>query len=278
MNLVISKWTGAVLLLALLVSPAQAEKPRFGDTYTFSLGVMNNAGNGAVASTRLDLPADRLTFAELDLDDDKDILWASLAWQFSERGQLRFSYSNFDTKGLVIAGTSGNFEGIDWEAGAVLASSLDVDVYILDATWDLLTSDRGHLGIGAGVHAADLDFELLIGVFASVGGGDFEFVPVEFEEASVLAPLPNLALAGGYRIGRNVYFDGRVGWFSLNYDNYEGDLYSFRGGVEWRPWEHVGLGFAYQYVDVDVVRKRSSGREVYDLTFDGPILFVSAGF
>ena len=66
------------------------------------------------------------------------------------------------------------------------------------------------------------------------GGGDFEFVPIAIEESSVLAPLPSLSLVGGYKMADNVYVEGRVGWLSLTYDKYEGDLLSLRLAAEWR--------------------------------------------
>ncbi len=94
----------------------------------------------------------------------------------------------------------------------------------------------------------------------------------------MLAPLPNITLAGGYRIAEKVYLKGNAGWLSLTYGDYEGDLWSFRGSVEWRPWNRVGLGLGYQYIDVDAVVDRSDHQELYDIKLDGPVLFISVGF
>lgn len=281
MKVTTSKLAEAVVMIALLVLlavPAQAEKPRFDDTFTLSLGAMRNGGDGAIAATSPDLPLDRLTFADLNLDNDKNIFWADIGWRFAERWELGFSYSSFDTDGLNVASTGGNFEGIEWEIGAFLASSFDIEIFILDLTWDFLSTEKGRLGVGAGLHAADLEFDFAVGVFASVGGGDVEYTLIGVEENSVLAPLPNLAVTGSYKVADKVYLEGDAGWLSLSYGEYDGDLYSLRGVIEWRPWQHVGLGLGYQYVDIDVVIDRSDYNEIYDLTLHGPILFLSIGF
>ena len=271
---------GALLLASsfLLAVPVHADVVRFGDKVTFSVGAMNHNGDGYISSTRPNLPLDRVTFKDLDLDDDDNIFWGNINWQISNRWQLGISYSEFETTGLTVASTAGNFEGIEWEVGAALASSLDVKFVIVDVSYDFLQKDNGHLGLGVGLHGADLDFDLLVGVFATVGGGSVEFFPLAFEEASVLAPMPNVSLVGGYTFADKVYLEGRVGWFSMSYDKYNGDLLSLRLSAEWRPWKRVGIGAGYQYVDVDVKSEGSRGNEFFDLKFDGPMLFVSVGF
>ena len=49
---------------------------------------MNYCAGGSVASSRPNLPLDRLAFDVLELNDDTDILWAGLTWRVAERWQL----------------------------------------------------------------------------------------------------------------------------------------------------------------------------------------------
>ena len=266
------------VLLALLSVPAGAEN-RFGDTVSFMVGAMDHRGNGSVASTRQNIPIDRLTFGDLGLGDDTGIIWAKFAWQFAEDLQVRLGYSRFDTSGFRVATASGNFDGIDWEGGAILTSNLDMHFFIADLNWDFYKGERGLLGAGVGLHAADFDFDLLVEVFANVDGEvDSGLITIGDEEASALAPLPNLSLIGGYKLAEDVYLEARAGYLSLSYDRYDGSLLSALASIEWRAWEKVGLGAAYQYVDVDVDVENPSSMERYDLQFHGPVLFVSIGF
>ena len=79
-------------------------------------------------------------------------------------------------------------------------------------------------------------------------------------------------------LGEKVYLSGHAGYFSLKYDKYDGELFSIRGALEWRPWRNFGFGAAYQFVDLNLEVDGSSSQEFYDLEFYGPVLFVSAGF
>ncbi|MGI9247602.1 MAG: hypothetical protein ACR2QI_01230 [Woeseiaceae bacterium] len=270
------------LFAATLMLPAVsalADNRRFGDTVSFKVGAMDHKGKGSVASTREDLPVDRLTFGDLGLGDDTGIIWAKFAWQFAEDLQLRLGYSRFDTSGFQVATASGNFDGIDWDGGAVLTSDLDMNFFIADINWDFYKGEKGLLGAGVGLHAADFDFDLLVEVFANVGGEDESgLIPIGTEEASALAPLPSLSLIGGYKLAEDVYLEARAGYLSLSYDRYDGSLLSVLGSVEWRAWKNAGLGVAYQYVDVEVDVENPSSTERYDLEFHGPVLFVSVGF
>ena len=119
--------------------------------------------------------------------------------------------------------------------------------------------------------------DLLLQVGGSIGGGSGS-IEVRSEQASVLAPLPNLSFSGGWRFGEKFYLTGQLGWMSLSYDKYDGDLFSARGQLEWRVLKNLGLGVAYQYVDLDVTVNEERSSELYDFRFYGPILFVSVGF
>jgi hypothetical protein len=270
----------AHLLLVLLsvVSPfGFADKPRFGDTITVSLGGMEHSGKAQIAVTRPDRPTDKLSFTDLGLDDETQVFWGDFNWQFAERWKFRLNYSSFDASGERVAIVDGNYEDIDWTVGARLTTGFELGLYIADVTWDFLKTDRGHLGVGLGVHAADINLDLLVEVGGQIGG-EGGVVEVGQESNSLLAPLPNLSLAGGYQFGDQLYVSGSIGFLSLSYDKYDGELFSARGAVEWRPWRHGGVGLAYQYIKIDLDIEQSNKNELYDFDFYGPVLFVSVGF
>ncbi len=275
MNLTLRTLTS--LVLVLLVQAAHADKPRFGDTLTVSVGGMNHRGKATLAVTRPDAPVDKLTFQDLGLSDETEVFWGDFSWQFAERWKFRLNYSSFDAKGQQIQSTGGNWDGLEWAVGARLSTDFEMELYIADLTWDFLKTEKGHLGVGLGLHAVDLDLALVLEVGGSVGDEE-GYVPVDGDANSLVAPLPNLSLSGGYLIGEKVYLHGSLGYFSLEYDKYDGTLFSARGAVEWRPWKNVGLGAAYQYVELDLEVDQNSKQEFYDFEFYGPVLFLSVGF
>jgi hypothetical protein len=264
-------------ILVLLAGSAYADKPRFGDTVSLSLGGMNHRGKATLSVTNDDAPVDRLTFADLGLNDETQVFWGDLSWQFAERWQFSLVYTSFSGSGVESASTGGNFGDIEWEIGASLSTDFDLDLYIADLTWDFLKTERSHLGVGVGLHAADVDISLVAEISGSIGGNGAG-TTVRAESASVLAPLPNASLVGGIMLSDGVYLSGHLGVMSLNYGKYDGGLFSARGALEWRPWQNVGLGAAYQYVDLDVKVDEGTRTEDYDFRFHGPILFLSVGF
>jgi hypothetical protein len=238
---------------------------------------MNHTGKASFSSTNDNAIRDLLGFNELGMDDDTTVLWGDFTWQFAERWQFSFNYSSFDANGFRMATKDGNFGDIDWSVGAALTSKFELEMYIVDFTWDFVKTENAHVGIGLGLHAMDLDLDVVAEVGVDIGGMG-GVVEVRQEHTSVLAPLPNISLVGGIMLGENVYLDGHAGYFTLDYDKYGGELISLRGGIEWRPWRNFGFGAAYQYIDLNLKVDGSSSQDRYDLRFHGPILFFSAGF
>ena len=238
---------------------------------------MKHRGQAIFSSTNEDAPIDKLTFKDLGMEDEASVFWADFTWQWADRWQFSFNYSSFDTNGFNATSKSFEFGDLDVEIGAAVTTDFDMKLYIADVTWDFYKSDKAHLGVGVGLHAVDLDLDMLAEVGVNVGG-EGGTVELRSEQASALAPLPNVSLVGGVMVTENVYIGGHLGFFSLTYDKYDGSLFSARGSVEWRPWENFGFGAAYQYVEMDLSVDGSTKQEDYDLKFYGPILFLSVGF
>ena len=262
-----------------LASTALADKPRFGDTFSFSLGAISNKASGTFSSTNDGEPVSKLKLSDLNMGDATTKLWGDFSWQFAERWRVGVNYSAFDDKGSDVAEVSGNWDDIEWSAGATLDGKVGLKLYIVDINWDFLKTDNAHLGIGAGLHVADLDFRIGATGHLIIDGEEFD-IDLGSEAVDVTAPLPNLNLSGGYMIGDSIYLSGSVGWFSLNYDKYDGSLTSLRANVEWRPFKsrNIGFGAAYQYIDLDLKVDQSTRKDRYNIDFQGPVLFISAGF
>jgi hypothetical protein len=265
-------------LLAALAVPALAEKPRFGDTLTVAIGGLGNKAKASFSSTREDSVIDRLSLSDLGMDDKNDVFWADVSWQISERFRLAGNYSSFEANGFREVSEGGNFADLEWTANASLTSNFDMELFIVDLTWDPIKTDNAHLGVGLGLHIADLSFLLAAEGELIVNGTPIVSAEPRVETASVTAPLPNLSVAGGISFGKNLYLMGDLGYLSLKYDKYDGELISARGGLEWRPVRHFGLGAGYQYVDVDLKVDETDSEERYNVRFYGPVLFVSVGF
>ena len=265
----------AVLSLVLTTSAFAAERPRFGDTFWFGLGGMSQYGSADFSSGS----DDRIDLDELGLDDDVATVWATARWRFTPRWEAGFSYSSYNSEGLVGATYDWSFGDIDVTADATVDSDFDLDLYIVDISWDFVLSENAHAGVGLGLHVMDLGLAIDAQVEVDINGQPLPN-PIDLgrESATVTAPLPDIQVNAGYTFGEKVYIGAKLGYFSLEYDKYDGSLTSIRLDAEWRAWKNVGLGLGYQYVKVDLKVDETDFQDRYDFTFSGPILYISAAF
>ncbi len=259
---------------------AHADKPVYGDTFTIGIGGMLGEADSTFRSTRDGRPPVDLDMNDLDMDEEASSVWGSLTWQFADSWGISASYSGFESDGTVSASEGGNFGDVEWEVNTFLDSDLSLDLYIIDLHWDFIRTERTNVGIGLGLHIADLEASIGATITADIDGQPVD-PPLDLgtDTAAVTAPLPNVILRAGHRFGDSWYLGGTVGYFTLNVDDIDGELISLRGSLEWRPGGGAfGAGLGYQFVDVDVEDSGGSRTKEYDIQFYGPILFLQVGF
>lgn len=113
---------------------------------------------------------------------------------------MTLTYTEFDADGIVTASEDGNFGDIEWTLGAELDSYFDLKLFIADFHWDFVNTERTHVGVGVGLHVADIDSGIAFSLDGTVNG---EVVEIDsgIETAAVTAPLPNVSLRAGHRFG-----------------------------------------------------------------------------
>jgi hypothetical protein len=57
-----------------------------------------------------------------------------------------------------------------------------------------------------------------------------------------------------------------------------GHIYNAAVGVEWFPWQHVGLGAEYGYTRIRLHQRKHDYDADLDMKLDGPSLFVRFRF
>lgn len=253
---------------------AFAARPGFGDTLTLGIGTLWSQSDATFAYTLDGLPETELDLSDLGMKDSDTVLWLGGKWQMTDRLHLGASYSSFEADGSNTAAFSGDFGDVTFITGADLTSHFESELYIVDLGWDFVKTEDAHLGLGVGVHVADLSFELGAVVDLPLGGT----LDLGVDTAEVTAPLPNATLSGGMMIGEHLYLHGAAGYFSLNYKDYDGQLLSARAALEWRPFKRLGVGAGYQYVNLNLKVDDSNSDEEYDLDLYGPLVFLSVGF
>lgn len=124
-----------------------------------------------------------------------------------------------------------------------------------------------------GVHYTARSAEL-IATLTSAGAGS----RTVGGEAPVDAPLPVVGLRGLWHLGKNVYLDAQVQYFSLTVNDIAGSLSNQRAALIWQPTSRWGVGLGYDAFEVDVKLKDGDFRGTVDWAYRGPQIFVNYAF
>ena len=217
-------------------------------------------------------------FDTVGIPDNDTSPYLSLTWRSSEsRWGAWFAYWRFEAAGSR-----------EWSAdlpidpdttipvGAMVSSDFDASFYIAEVTYSIVRNERVDAGLGFGFHIVDLDTNLL----ATVNIDEFEFEVIR-GSLDTLAPLPNVSGYAAWRFAPRWTLSGRAGWFGLSVDKFSGDMFNAHAMLDFHLSERWTLGGGYQFVsfDVDIDEMEDEGyTEVYDLDFEGPVLYLSLTF
>ncbi|MEN8133757.1 MAG: hypothetical protein ABFS45_27100 [Pseudomonadota bacterium] len=263
------------ILSTTVYAAGGAVNPILDDSFTFKLGASWLEAEGTFSSTRDGEPTDKLSTGDLNIDDSNTQPAFAFRWRFADRWRLTFDYLGLDNDGNVRK------EFDDFEFGNIKASGFlavdtefKTDFYIAQAGYSFLKNERAELGIGGGVHVVRFDTKLKVsGGITGIGSGI-----VQADSVNLTAPLPNLLGFGTYAFTPKLSVDGSVGWFSLDYSDYSGDLLALSANLDYRVTKHIGVGVGYNYFDMDLTIDKSNRKDKYELDYKGPVIYVSAGF
>jgi len=225
---------------------------------------------GSVKEGRPDVEAD---MNDLGLDETavSPIMGGTI--NFGKRWTLRLDYFGYHDKGKRTADYEFDFDGITFPVGARLDSSIDIDLYVANLSYNFIRTERARFGVGVGVHVADFDLKVSGKVYAGnterdKGIGDEE----------LLAPLPNIYVMGAYSFTDRFLVRAGGGGMSLNSGDWDGSLYFVNAFVEYWPFRYAGIGTGYRYISVDIEYEPGHKKETYDVDLPGPVFYVTVSF
>jgi len=194
-------------------------------------------------------------------------------WRFKPRHHLRFQYTDYSQTDRARIDKE-----IQWGDELIPVNSdvtgrLGFEIIELAYEYTFLKRANHEVAASLGVHYTALSAELLAtlnsaGVGSRTVGG----------EAPVDAPLPVVGLRGMWRLGKNLYLDAQVQYFSLTINDIAGNLSNRRAAIIWQPAARWGVGLGYDVFEVDVRLKDGDFRGTVDWAYRGPQAFVNYTF
>jgi len=241
--------------------------PYLTDKWSFQLGVyypdvsttarLDNSATGR--GTEVDFEQD------LDLTDRKALgnLFASV--RLGERWRIEAEYFALNRSGTRAISKTINWGNITFPVNAAVSSSFDSDIYRLSAGYSFVKDNQKEFGAALGLFVTDFKASL-----ATINLGS--------SASDALAPLPTVGVYGAYAFTPRWLISGRVDYFSLNYEQYDGSLTNVQAAVDYRFTRHFGVGLGYRYVDYSLDSSKSSWTGNIEYKFQGPTLFGIASF
>jgi hypothetical protein len=244
-------------------APAIPLHPALTDRFFLGLGAYSAT---STSEARLDSPLGIGTVVDfedtLGLDESTWAPQGLLRFRISERWRVELEHFQLDRDHTVTTTQDIEWGDESFPAGTQLTTSLDVSVTRLSFGYSFFKRQDKELGIGLGFHITDYDAEL------SASGGNSE-------SGDLLAPLPVISLYGQVALTEQWALGGRLDAFKVEYDPYQGHIYSIGIDATWYPWRNFGMGFGWRGLEFEVKAERDDWDGEALSVFSGPIFFLA---
>lgn len=202
---------------------------------------------------------------DLNLKDRKTSATILGKVRIGDRWRIEAEYFGLDRSGSRSINRTITWGDDVYPIGITVSSTFDTDIFRLSGGYSFVKNDTAEVGIALGLHATD--FRLSLG---ATGVGS--------QQADALAPLPTVGLYASYALSPRWLISGRVDYFSLDYDEYDGSLVAAQGGIDYRFTRNFGIGLGYRYIDYDLTVTKARFNGGVEYRFSGPVLYLVGSF
>ena len=202
-------------------------------------------------------------------DDSTSALRVDSLYRFNERHAVGFSLYRVALGGEnTILDRQIEIGGNTINANASVQSNLNVNLYRFIYNWSFYRSDKVELALSPGFYVAATKFDL-------TAQGNI-LLPNNQPSSStsvnehVTLPLPSFGVLLNYNIMPRLQFQTRTDFFYLQLGDYEGVMFEFYAGLEYRLFKHFAVGAAYDRLSTGLQNTSRDGFELdvaYNLAY-----------
>ena len=215
-----------------------------------------------------------IDFDDLGLDDSDEAALLGALVRLSRRWRLDVSAASVDNSDtlainpIVIGGRT-------LVPGASAGLKFSTDLVIARVGFAFVANEKGEFGVSLGASYIDAEAR----ADASVGGAAVGDV-----RESVDGVIPTLGLFGTVALSEKWSITGRVSGIAISElgDIEDGNWLDASASVVYRPFENIGFGLGYSFLDADVEGDFSSGGDEFrgkvEFDYNGPLAFIEIGF
>lgn len=239
------------------------------ETYGMSAGLFLSNINTSFrlgSGIGVDVDAEKL----LDLDNSGNVFRISGLWRFSDNQKHRLDLSWFAFHRSGSKNVAQDFEIVNREgdtvtinAGSQVDAFFDIDIFQVAYSYSFIQDDRVDLAAGVGLYVMPIDFGIKATGLASLQG-----------EQDFIAPLPTIGLRLDMLLAPKWYFRSGTQLFYVETGQFRGSLLATYGAIEYKPWNHVGIGLGIDSFKLGV---EAEGEDYPSVDFSGNVEFEYVG-
>ncbi|MEE4108129.1 MAG: hypothetical protein V2I24_02210 [Halieaceae bacterium] len=229
-----------------------------------SIGIAEQDADFGIRATAGDFDPIVLKASDLGISDRDYSYYLDYRYRFRPRWAVVAGTYGFSDSGTREAERDFNYDGVEFTAGAELTTRFEVDAYLVDVMYALHRDERSELMIGGGVHALDLSASLAASIAVDEERREFRR-----SGTTLLAPVPNLRIAGTWVFSERFALHGLGGWLSANVDEFSGDFVYAHLRLAYALTQQMSLALGYQRTEIDITQERSNSELNYDVRLEG---------
>lgn len=238
--------------------------PFINPKHRISLGIAEQDADLGIRATVDGYDPVVLKARDLGISDRDYSYYLDYRYSFNPRWAVVAGAYGFSDTGSREAERDFNYDGIEFTAGAELTTRFEADAYLVDVMYAVHRDGRSEFQIGGGVHALDLSSS--IGASLAINDERREF---QRSGTTLLAPVPNLRMAGTWVLSERFALHGVGGWLSANIDDFSGSFVYGHLRLAYALTEQMFLALGYQRTDIDITEERDRSELNYDVRLDG---------
>ena len=272
---------GPLLLLSSLLAATGAQAADATDYLNQKLWVQIGAFRPSISShIQVDRSNSGAAGTDLHLEDElglaehKTLGTLLVGARFGDRWRAEFEYFSLKRSAdKTLLETEIVVDDTTFPVSASVDSEFDSKVARASVGYSFYKTDEAEAGAVAGLHVTRFKF-----VVEGLGQVDGSTVAVRREEAAHTVPLPTIGVYGTYAFAPSWLASGRADAFAIDYKGYKGRLLNFQANVQYRFTGNFALGVGYRYDQYKLNETRRDPRGELRYTFQGPQVFIDAGF
>lgn len=181
----------------------------------------------------------------LGVRNSTDALRIDTLYRFNDRHAIGFSWYRVGLSGDKTLNQQIQVRDNIIQAGAATETSLSFNIWRLFYDYSFYRTDKAELAFSPGLYMMETKFHFNGQGTITPPGGVATSGSTAIVDTQLTVPLPSLGLIVNYNITPKLQFQSRYDFFYLTIGQYQGAMFEFYGGLEYRIVQHFALGAAY---------------------------------